>query len=333
MKSYGNKNPNLTFGILEIRDGEFDGFGAIAKVVLEALIIMDGKGLIPYIDIKSFCYTEKNKVNGTFNAFEYFFKQPCDVVLNRHVPRSEILQSANVEFIQESEVKGILYGYVEKHGHYSIYSNQKFLNDAADVLKKYIRINSFSENVYGEIRGILQGWEDMIGIHVRRANIKEGFSLHSVAVEPYEHLELLKKIRGSRKAFLATDDEEVLSVFGEEYKKGNVRWYHDVLRTPEQYSSKNISVYCCEDKRRNHKYRLGYEILKEILTLSYCGSLIAGFSNVNLIATIIKMSRGENYKEYLIIDKGSFGSGEGIGVEFHRDKVKAINRGIFSQEE
>ncbi len=330
MKSYGDKNPNLTFGILEIKDGEFDGFGAMAKVVLEALIIMESKGLIPYIDIKSSCYTENHKINGTFNAFEYFFIQPCDVVLNRHIPRSEILQSANVEFILESEVRCILDGYVKEHGHYSIYSNQKFLNDAAAVLKKYIRINSFSLDIYGEIKGILQNHEDVIGVHVRRANIKEGFSLHSVAIEPYEHLELLKKIRGGRRAFLATDDEEVLGVFGEEYKKGNVCWFHNVLRTPAQYSSKNISVYCCEDKRDNHKYRLGYEILKEILTLSYCGSLIAGFSNVNLIATIAKMSRGEKYKEYYIIDKGAFGSEEGISVELHRDKLKAVNREFFS---
>ena len=332
MDRYGDKNENIKFGILEISNEEIDGFGAFAKVVLGALIIMDERNLLPFIDIKSTCYTERHKVNGTFNTFEYYFVQPCDVISKRHIPRSEILQSANVEFIPEADARNVLDGHMKTHGFYSIFNNQELLAKAAEVLRKYIRINSFSRSIYDEVKGILNEQTDVIGIHVRLTGFKVPTPLHPIAVEPTEHLELFKKIRKSRKAFLATDDEVVIDLFSndDEYKKGNIFWYDDVLRTPKEISAENISIYCCEDERDNHKYKLGYEILKEILTLSYCESLIAGFSNVSLIANLVKMSRGEKYKDYCIIDKGVWGKEYYDSWEYYRNTVKAMKRDFAS---
>lgn len=328
MNRYGDKNETLKFGMLDISNVEFDGFGAFAKIVLGGLIIMDERGIIPYIDIKSNCYTERHKINGTFNSFEYYFMQPCDVVLNRHVPRSEILQSANVEMISEEDARKVMDGYLGLRGYYSVYDDQELLEKAAKVLRKYIRINAFTKNVYDEVKEILKNQTDVIGIHVRRAGYKSPAPLHAIAVEPSEHLELFKKVKNGRKAFLCTDDETVIEMFSsdDEYKKGNIFWYDNVLRTPKQTSDENISIYCCENIRENHKFKLGYEILKEILTLSYCESLIAGLSNVNLLATIIKMSRGERYKDYLIIDKGIWGKEYYDAWEYDRNCIKKINR-------
>ena len=328
MDSYGSKNGSIKFGILETSDNGFIGFGAFAKEVLGGLIIMDEKGLLPYIDIKSKVYTESHKVNGTWNAFEYYFLQPCDVIEHRHIPRNEILQSANVEFISREEAADVLDGHLDEHGFYSVFDNQKLLERAAMAVKKYIRVNPFSGNIYKEVWEILGSCNDTIGIQVRRAGFQSPAPYHPVPVEPTEHLALFKKVRNNRKAFLATDDEAVIELFScdEEYKKGNIFWYDNILRTPKEQSADNKSMIFSKEDRDFRKYKLGYEVLKEIITLSYCESLIAGFSNVALLANIVKMSRGERYKDYLIIDKGIWGEEYKDLWEYNIEKIRMEHR-------
>lgn len=330
MRSYGDKNKDIKFGILEMSVTRLMGFAAYARLVLAGLLLMDEKGLIPYIDIKSRHYTEKHKINGTLNVYEYFFEQPCDVVLNRHISRKEILQSANVEILSEADIESVNEANGER-GFYYLFNNYELLKRMAAILHKYIRINRFSSGVYQEIKDILG--DDIgktIGIHVRRGDFKGINPGHPIAVDPIEHLNIFKRIRNNRKAFLATDDEEVIAMYAnnEEGKMGHVIWYKDVLRTPKELSDENISIYSCEEKRENHKYRLGYEILKDILTLSYCDSLIAGYSNVALLAKIIKISRGEEFTEYYIIDKGFREMNGDYRAQYYKQQIKASDREV-----
>lgn len=326
MERYGDKNEGIKFGILEISNTSFDGFGAFVKFVLGALMIMDEQELLPFIDIKSVCYTERKKVNGTFNAFEYYFEQPCDVILNRHVPREEILQSRHVTFISQDDAAKVLAEKKGERGYYWQYDDQDTLKKAAAALRKYIRLNAFTAHVYDEVREMLGDGNDVIGVHLRHSGFKVPIPGHAIAVEPAEGLELVKKIQKNRKIFLATDDEEVIEVFSndEEYKKGNIAWYEDVMRSSKK-TAYNMSAYMLEDDRELHKYRLGYEILKEILTLSCCNSLVAGRSNVNLTASILKLSRGEWFDEYYIIDKGTGGEENSNFWEYQLNRAKVIN--------
>lgn len=331
MKSYGDLNETLKFGILKINSPEYDGFGALGKAVLGGLVIMDEKGLLPYIDIKSDCYTEKHKVHGSFNAFEYYFIQPCDVITGRHIPREEILQSAHVEFIPEEDARSVMDGcrFTGAKGNYSVFYEQEIMDQVAMALRKYIRLNKFSAQIYDQMREKI-GDGNIIGIQIRRTGFKQHTPGHPIAVDPIEHLNLFKEIKNGRRAFLATDEEMIIKMFAESEEGKDVVWYEDVLRTPENLADENIAVYCCEVNRVDHKYRLGYEVLKDILTLSYCESLIAGYSCVSLLATIVKMSRQEKYKEYHIIDKGIWPLEDGSGWEHHweyyRHKIRKINR-------
>ena len=50
--------------------------------------------------------------------------------------------------------------------------------------------------------------------------------------------------------------------------------------------------------------RIGYEVLRDMYTLSQCGGLIAGKSHVSTVARVEKCSRNEAYSYLNIIDKG-----------------------------
>lgn len=72
--------------------------------------------------------------------------------------------------------------------------------------------------------------------------------------------------------------EENIEIFG-----CNVKSYSDVFR-----SNGNISVAFSESSREQHKFKLGYEVLRDTYTLSKCDILVAGLSNVSYAARILK---------------------------------------------
>lgn len=63
-------------------------------------------------------------------------------------------------------------------------------------------------------------------------------------------------------------------------------------------------IHYKENKRKNHHYLLGLEVLRDAYTLAACDSLLAGMSNVSLAVQYIKLSEGAEFKEIEILDHG-----------------------------
>ena len=76
--------------------------------------------------------------------------------------------------------------------------------------------------------------------------------------------------------------------------------YADVFR-----SDNDTSVAFSKSDRKYHHYLLGYEIARDMYTLSLCDGLVAGKSSVSYLSNLYKHSRDEEYEYMKIIDNGN----------------------------
>ena len=100
--------------------------------------------------------------------------------------------------------------------------------------------------------------------------------------------------------FLATDDASVYDRIKEAIGDTELLQYTGVYR-----SDGDKSVAFSEDERPCHHYMLGYEIARDMYTLSICDGLVAGKSSVSFLSNLYKHSRDEKYEYLHIIDNGN----------------------------
>lgn len=255
------------------------GFFASWKFGLVGLSSAERYGFTPVIDWTDRSpYFEPGGVNGIQNPFEYYFKPVSDVTTE------EAGKSYNVSLYNNHNRGTLDTGY-----------------DADAMLNEYVRLNSkyihIRDDVYKEIRceiaELLNG-KQTIGIHVRGVewgNIRS----HPIPVGLEEYSskadEAIKKY-GFQQIFLATDSEDTVSFFRERYKD-TVILYPNTIRTKK--GGKTLAIFGGGEKRPQSRYALGYEVLRDMLTLSFCDGLIAGYSNVRFAAEVYKLGRNETY--------------------------------------
>lgn len=99
---------------------------------------------------------------------------------------------------------------------------------------------------------------------------------------------------------MATDDARLLQQFEDRYDR-NLLYYEDVIRT-----DRNQSVAFSTNTRKNHKYLLGLEVLRDMYTLVTCDALVAGISQVSLMARVFRKSTGSDFQQKIIFDKGCY---------------------------
>ena len=88
--SFGNLNQNKIFYVIRRSPGA--GMFSNVIFVMNHLLIAKQHNFIPVVDMKNFptIYNEKNIVNGTYNAWEYYFEKVSKYTLE------EVYKSKNV---------------------------------------------------------------------------------------------------------------------------------------------------------------------------------------------------------------------------------------------
>lgn len=302
---YDSKNPEIiqfnTNGMLNqdknimIISNVFplNGFFAEMRCTLKLLAFAERYHFVPYIRYNSnFLYAEKNEINGTDNPFEYYFKQCTDLSYKSVMNSYNVFKSR----IVHSEMLDIKYGI--EPGSYNI--NENYLNELASVMKKYIELNAITHKfIYSSIDGLFGDSSKIIGIHHRGTDYKKSYRNHPQYI-PIECIikEIDKIYDKYDKIFVATDDQTTISELESRFHE-KICYYRDVYR-----SDGNVSVAFSENSRKNHKYKLGLEVLRDMYTLAYCNGLISGMSQVSLCSQILKKSRGEKYEYLRILDYG-----------------------------
>ena len=274
------------------------GFFADYNRLLQYLYFADRMGLKPVVEYSdAFCYAEDHPVNGTTNPFEYYFLQPAGISLKEMSGVATVIKSRKENTVLAMEAEENRSGYAR---------SEAFIRAMAGIAGKYIRCNEIvGKKLSQEVHELLpQG--GVLGVHVRGTDYKRAYHGHPVMVTTEDTLQAVRKLADRyQRIFLATDDLSAVRLFEEAFP-GRVSCYRDVIR-----SDGDQTVMKAVSDRKDHHYLLGYEVLRDMMTLASCDGLVAGLSQVSLAARIHRRVDGGGYRDEVILDKGIIKKGAG----------------------
>jgi hypothetical protein len=293
-----------TFGV--------NGFFALLKRTIEAIAYADYWGFRPYVvyDAAHCLYGEDHEVLGTRNPFEYYFMQITPGITWEEIQKKPYVSEKYKDrlFIYEG-IRDFAVLKSEKAetkaartaALYNIGFSDEYIGRSAEVVKKYLRFNDYTENyLTGERQKLLKG-KKTLGVHARGGDWRKGVAGHPVAITLEEHIEQVKKAvaeYGFEQIFLATDEKDAIEAFQKEFGE-KVVFYPDTFRAE---SGENLPFM--QSRRENHKYRMGLEVLRDAETLVHCDGFLAGLSNVGCYVLVKKKALGEAFCCLCIEDHG-----------------------------
>lgn len=273
------------------------GFCAMYRAWIEYIYLADVCGLIPVIQAgKHFAYREDSAINGTRNAFEYYFEQPTSVGVRTAGRKRNVLHSC---VFHREMVELVFTG---KCAHYGY--TKRYMHEMARIIRKYIKFNAQTQQ-YVDTGIEKLGINDakVLGVHIRGTDFRAKYDNHPIYVteeDCFQEVDYLLQEGAYEKIFVATDDARILKNFLIKYGE-KMCFYEDVER-----SNRNRSVAFSKSSRRQHRYLLGMEVIRDMYTLSKCSGLVAGISQVAICAQIHKLANKQSYEDIKIIDKGIY---------------------------
>ncbi len=263
-------------------------FALLNKYVMANLLVASQLNLIPFVNWGETIPYYDGHDN---NVFLSYFQQVSDV------DESEIFNSRNVclSYKMAKDIENYGNTYVNK---------EKMQEKYAVLFKKYIRLKPEVENYINDNcfkKNKIS--PDVIGVHVRGVEWGRLKSHPVPAVLDQYFVAIDQLLVRYSKIFLATDSEATVKAFRNKYGCEKII-INDVNRTPE--GSEQLIIF---NTQLNNKYQLGLQVLLDMYSLSYCGALVAGISNVSFTSRYVKRSRGEKYIDEILIDNGIVSKG------------------------
>ena len=233
------------------------GAGMFSNVnyVINHLKICDQYNFIPIVDMENFTtiYNEREKINNTYNAWEYYFEKLNKYTLN------EVYNSQNVILTSE---------FYQNNMETDIYKKDyfKYLNKIKIKKKFYKKANNFFKINFSNNDNIL-------GVHFRGSTYKtaRGHAYPATIPEMIKNISKLIKKYKYNKIFLVTEELNYLKSLKKEF--GKKLFYYDTFRM------KNIDSFKIYP-RKKHRYKLGEENIIEAILLSRCNGLTYIKSNI-----------------------------------------------------
>lgn len=278
--------------------GKSDGFFACVRWALDGLYFCDKYGFIPVIKFHDNSLYNDTEFSKTLNAYEYYFDQPSMITLGDIRTRSYIQYSSRNRLLAENLNNGVNYCVSERYEEEMSY-----------VMKKYLHFNAETQKKINEAVSSRNISQDVLGVHIRGTDYKNNYRNHPAYISPGEYDPFIREAMNSgkfSKIFLATDDQEILEEFIRLYGKQTIVFAENNCR-----ERGNIGVHTSNSSR----YQAGIEVICDMASLSYCGGLISGLSQVGIMARIYKRSRDEMYDYDIKINKGINHGGKTFSVK------------------
>lgn len=255
-------------------DFEFAGVGFAGNIfiTLNALAHLSNDNERLHVDMSTndCACTEKSGEN----CWEYYFEQ-IDLNEDEECNKMDSLLSAKIHYEnRDSFLHPDNFTWLKKRFYDSFKIKENITKDINEFYNKNIR-NKIT-----------------LGVQVRLTDMK-----HYHNVSPVEgYIEKIKSILNEdpniQQIFLATDDGKIINKLKDNLNVP-VLYYKDMFRADEE----NFHLHPYDrfkDNRDKHKYLLGVECLKEIITLSKCDYMLkADVSSVSIVASILS----ENIKK------------------------------------
>ena len=271
LSSFGNRNKKLIFYVIKRNIGS--GFFSNLFFVLNHIRVAEKFNFIPVIDMKNFktIYNENSKNYKNKNFWEVYFKKISKYELK------DVYKSNNVVFSGNSLPSDTVFDW-NKNNLRKIYQkyikiNKKFLSKKNNFVKK-----NFKQKILGvHFRGTSY---KIARSHSLQPNLKIMTNLINSLIKKYNY----------KKIFLITEELAYFDSLKNEFKDKLI--FYESYRSYKDDAFKNYP-------RKNHRYKLGEEILIETLILSECHGLISNTTNVEKAARFISQKKQMIHEIYL----------------------------------
>ena len=237
-------------------------------------------GWIPVVDMRNYgtLYSENHPVNGTRNAWEYYFEQPVDT---RTAYRSGRFVLSN--------------GLDRKIQWHPFRETDTSVEMIPDIAAKLKVLTSNYRQLRSEIEAEFTDWErthfsdrKILGVHWRGTDKRNPPPLHRPSPAMDALLSAVRKAAEDRHpdaVFLATDENGVREALAQTLSAPILTT--DAFRL-EAGDGRGLHTASVRHARPNHRYRLGLEVLRDAWLLSRCDSLVHGHSNVTNAAMFFR---------------------------------------------
>lgn len=278
-KTYGKLNPDITFFVIRRRPPAW-GFFSNLMFVLQGIIYSDEHGYVPIVDMENYWVSElssSKKVNGTFNAWCYFFNQVSNYSLN------DVYRSKNVILSNGSRILNSEHWFSDRRLLFS--ANTEKLKYISKIIQKYISLNRPTSNYVGDIKRELK-WQpnETLGIFIRGTNYVSFKGPQAPVPDLALMISEIKtalKTKFIKKLFISTEDYRIyLSLrdeFSHEIEVQSIR--HNKLVSIEEWENANKQT---KENGILMGHKLTEKYLAEIFLLSECPNFISTLSNASL---------------------------------------------------
>ena len=256
-------------------------------------------GYIPVVDMENYptLYSEDEPVNGTANAWNYYFDDVAGISLH------EVYKKGNYVMGKDKSLSKYAEKYCERIYRFPTHRTVSYYEP---LIGKYLRIR---EDLIKEFNAAweknVSGGEQTLGIHIRGTDMKNNLG-HPMPADAQTYLKRTKEFLESHsdvnKIFLATDENNVKEEFEKAFGNTKYRLFiNEVFRAWDTNEGKKTGVHELEieNPRPLHKYLLGKEVLQDAWFLHKCDYLMCGHSN---ITNVVIMWNANQYKEIIRID-------------------------------
>ena len=289
---------NIVYVIKENCD--HDGFCATIRFIICYLLYAQEHGFAPKIVLtEKFVYYDEEKSREISNPWEYYFLPVGDMY-----DEKSALNVCYGEYHQMQTIRELYDLNAYRTGNYT---DERILSVCSPIVKKYLVLKP---EITGEATDIIKKVKEnggkILGVHYRGTDYKQGYHNHPVFIDADRMITEIKNAidTGEYKAvFLATDDLSVCEKIRNSIGSTELLMFSDVFR-----SDGDKSVAFTESSRKFHHYLLGYEIARDMYTLSLCDGLLAVKSSVGFLSNLFKHSRNEEYGYMRILDEGNYDS-------------------------
>ena len=253
------------------------GLTALIGSILRGLQVSEWLNAKPFVDLESFhtAYSEDELVNGSRNVWEYFFE-----------PVSEVTREA---------IEAGRFRVIAADGAHPHIEGSHDETDYRQLWARWVRPNPTLAAHWGSCAEEVGPSNATIAVHFRAGDMR-GFRNHPMPATIDQTLAATRFLldKGSYdRVFLATQEEQHEAVFRREFGK---RLLSLENFRPSNRSEKNMTPFLTpsvlrrkdSSPRPQHFYRLGLEVLSDAWVMAQCGALVAGSSNVALLARVMR---------------------------------------------
>ena len=295
-KSFGNLNPTKNFFIIRRRPPGW-GFFSNYFYVLKGVMHAEQNNLVPVVDMENYWIGELSslkKINGTHNAWSYFFNQTSEFTL------SEVYESKNVIVSNGFRILEQSHWINDKNLNFILQPDKLLILNK--IIDKYVTFNEPPrENIKLVKRKIQWDPENTFGLFIRGTSYFE--YQKSLTSDVHDFINACKQILNNnllKKIYISTEDfllyKKLVENFADYEVIPSIR--HDITKSTEDWVKDQKLTF-------DGGIQMGYEktlrYLIEACLMAECSSFIGTPSNAS---SYIMARRQTGFGESFVFSKG-----------------------------